>query len=135
VSAPGTLPQVLAGLRVLVVDDDRVALAIFRATFESAAATVDTAGNGRDALDKLQGQAPDFLLCDVYMPEMDGFEVIRRVRELPAPAGQVPAIAITAHPSFENRRDALRAGFQDLLGKPTEPAQLVQLVARLCGRR
>jgi CheY-like chemotaxis protein len=135
VVAPGTLPQVLAGVRVLVVDDDRVALAIFRATFESAGAAVESAGSGRDALDKVQARALDFLLCDVYMPEMDGFELIRRVRELPAPAGQVPAIAITAHPSFENRRDALRAGFQDLLGKPTEPAQLVELVARLCGRK
>jgi CheY-like chemotaxis protein len=134
VAAPGALPHVLAGVRVLVVDDDRVALAIFRAAFESAGASVQAVGSGKDALLAMQAGAADFLLCDVYMPEMDGFEVIRRVRELPAPAGQVPAVAITAHPSFENRRDALRAGFQDLLGKPTEPRQLVEMVARICGR-
>ena len=114
-----------------MVDDDRVALAIFRAIFESAGAAVDAVGSGGDALDRLRTTAPDVLLCDVYMPEMDGFDVIRRVRELPPPAGRIPALAITAHPSFENRRDALRAGFQDLLGKPAEPGQLVELVVRL----
>jgi CheY-like chemotaxis protein len=120
---------------VLVVDDDRVALAVFRGVFEAAGATVDAAGTGGDAVKRVQGAPPDFLLCDVYMPEMDGFEVIRRVRELPPPAGRIPAVAITAHPSYENRRDALRAGFQDLLAKPTEPTQLVEMVARLCRPR
>jgi CheY-like chemotaxis protein len=122
-------------VRVLVVDDDRVALAIFRATFESAGAVVVAVGSGADALESVRTSTLDFLLCDVYMAEMDGFEVIRRVRELPAPAGQIPAVAITAHPSFENRRDALRAGFLDLLAKPTEPAQLIDRVARLTGRK
>ncbi len=58
--------------------------------------------------------------------------VVRRVRQLsPAPVGTVPAAAITAHPSYENRRDALRAGFQDLVTKPVDAAALVDVVLKL----
>ena len=122
----------LAGLRVLVVDDDRVALTIFCAMLEGAGAHVECVGGGAEALARMAEQPFDFLLCDVYMPGLDGFEVIRRVRQLaPASVAEVPAVAITAHPSYENRRDALRAGFQDLVGKPIEPAALVDLVRRL----
>ena len=89
-------------------------------------------GTGAEALDRLKNARFDFLLCDIYMAGMDGFEVVRRVRQLsPAPVGAVPAVAITAHPSFENRRDAQRAGFQDLVPKPVETAALVDVVLKL----
>jgi CheY-like chemotaxis protein len=121
----------LAGLRVLVVDDDRVALTIFCAMLEGAGARVECVSGGAEALARMVEQPFEFLLCDVYMPGLDGFELIRRVRQLaPASVAEVPAVAITAHPSYENRRDALRAGFQDLVGKPIEPAALVDLVRR-----
>ena len=122
----------LNGMRVLVVDDDRVALAVLSAIFLSAGAQVETINNGAEAVRRIQEAPPDFLLCDIYMAGMDGFEVIRRVRELPSPVGTLPAVAITAHPSFDNRRDALRAGFLDVLAKPTESVRLLELVLRLC---
>ena len=132
VGAPSAAPPLL-GLRVLVVDDDRVALTILCSLLRSAGAEVEGVSNGSDALARLGQRAIDFLLCDVYMPGVDGFELMRRVRQLAhLPGGGVPAVAITAHPSFENRRDAQRAGFQDLVAKPIEPSELVQLVLKLC---
>jgi CheY-like chemotaxis protein len=129
--APPSLAPTLAGLRVLVVDDDRVALTVLCAILRAAGAEVDGVGSGTEALDRLRKTRYDFLLCDVYMAGMDGFEVMRRVRQLEPPAGSVPAVAITAHPSYDNRRDAQRAGFQDLVTKPVEAATLVELVLKL----
>jgi CheY-like chemotaxis protein len=134
VAAPSSTPP-LVGLRALVIDDDRVALTVLCAMLRASGADVEGVGSGREALDRLVKARFDVLLCDVYMPGMDGFEVVRRVRQLaPLPAGEVPAVAITAHPSFENRRDAQRAGFTDLVGKPVEPAALVELVLKLSRR-
>jgi CheY-like chemotaxis protein len=122
----------LIGMRVLVVDDDRVALAILSGMLRGAGADVDAVGEGKEALDLLRRARFDFLLCDVYMPGMDGFEVIRQARQLAGlPDGGVPAAAITAHPSYENRRDAQRAGFQEVVTKPVEPGALVDVVLRL----
>jgi CheY-like chemotaxis protein len=124
----------LHGLRLLLVDDDRLSLAVLCAMLESAGARVQCVGRGADAVARIAEERYDLLLCDIYMPELDGFEVMRRVRQMGAASGgDVPAAAITAHPSFENRRDALRAGFQDVVGKPVEIATLVDLVLRLTG--
>src|SRR5512140_3723606 len=132
---PSTPPKALEGLHVLIVDDDPVALAVLTGVFAAAGARVSAVTSGPEALASFAAEPPDMLLCDIYMPGMDGFEVIRRVRERTLPAGgRIPALAITAHPSFENRRDALRAGFQDLVGKPTPSVRLVEMAAMLCGR-
>ena len=116
---------------MLVVDDDRVALTILCAMLRAAGAEVDGVGSGTEALDRLRKGRYGFLLCDIYMAGMDGFETVRRVRQLEPPASAVPAVAITAHPSYDNRRDAQRAGFQDLVTKPVEAAALVELVLKL----
>ncbi|HET6897698.1 MAG TPA: response regulator [Vicinamibacteria bacterium] len=129
--APPSLAPPLVGLRVLVVDDDRVALTVLCAMLRAAGAEVDGVGGGTEALDRLRKGRYDFLLCDVYMTAMDGFELMRRVRQLAPPMSAVPAVAITAHPSYDNRRDARRAGFQDLVTKPVEAAALVELVLKL----
>jgi CheY-like chemotaxis protein len=130
--APPSAAPPLVGLRVLVVDDDRVALTVLCAMLRAAGADVEGAGVGMEALARLRKARFDFLLCDLYMPGVDGFEVIRRVRQLaPLPVGAIPAVAITAHPSYENRRDAQRAGFQEVVSKPVEAAALVELVLKL----
>ena len=116
---------------MLVVDDDRVALTILCAMLRAAGAEVDGVGSATEALDRLRKGRYGFLLCDIYMAGMDGFETVRRVRQLEPPASAVPAVAITAHPSYENRRDAQRAGFQDLVTKPVDAAALVDLVLKL----
>jgi CheY-like chemotaxis protein len=127
VAPPSPTPP-LVGLRVLVVDDDRVALTVLCAMLRTAGAEVDGVGSGKEALERLRHARFDSLLCDVYMPGMDGFELMRRVRQLEP---SLAAVAITAHPSYENRRDAQRAGFQDLVTKPVEAAALVELVLKL----
>lgn len=129
--APPSLAPPLVGLRVLVVDDDRVALTVLCSMLRAAGAEVDGVASGAEVLERLRRARYDFLLCDVYLQGMDGFEVMRRVRQLEPPAGKVPAVAITAHPSYDNRRDAQRAGFQDLATKPVEAAALVDLVLKL----
>ena len=119
---------------MLVVDDDRVALTVLCSMLRAAGAEVDAVGGAQEGLDRLRKARYDFLLCDVYMAGLDGFELIRRVRQMEPPACAIPAVAITAHPSYDNRRDAQRAGFQDLVTKPVEAAVLVELVLKL-GRR
>src|SRR5262249_23953143 len=118
---------------LLLVDDDRFSLAVLCAMLESADARVECVGRGVDAVTRMAEERFDLLLCDIYMPELDGFEVMRRVRQLGPSGGSVPAAAITAHPSLETGRDALRAGFKDVVGKPVEIATLVDLVLRLTG--
>lgn len=133
--APPSAAPPLDGFRVLVVDDDRIALAVLSAMLRAAGAEVEGVASGTEALHHLRTSRFDFLLCDIYMPGMDGFELIRQVRQMETFAGgALPAVAVTAHPSYENRRDAERAGFQDLVMKPVDALALVGLVLKLCGK-
>jgi CheY-like chemotaxis protein len=69
------------------------------------------------------------------MPEMDGFDLMRRVREMPpSGGGATPGIAITAHPSFDSRRDAERAGYGAVFAKPFARDELIESILRLAGR-
>jgi CheY-like chemotaxis protein len=71
------------------------------------------------------------LISDIEMPEMDGYQLIQRVRALPGDRGAVPAVALTAYAAAPDRLRALSAGFQLHLAKPAVPAELVTAVARL----
>jgi CheY-like chemotaxis protein len=80
----------------------------------------------------LQETRPAVLVCDVGMPEEDGYALLRRVRNLPAErGGTTPAIALTAFARGEDRVRALRAGFQMHLAKPIDPAELVLVLLSL----
>ena len=122
----------LAGLRVVVVDDDRVSLMAITAMVGSWGAQIRHATSAGDALRMIEEEAPDVLVSDLYMPEMDGFDLMRRVRELPpANGGRTPGIAITAHPSFDSRRDAERAGYGAVFSKPFAREELIETMLRL----
>lgn len=122
----------LAGLRVVVVDDDRVSLMAITAMVRSWGAHIRFAACGDDALRLIMQDAPDLLLSDIYMPGMDGFDLMKRVRELPAgQGGKTPGIAITAHPSFESRRDAERVGYGAMFSKPFTRDELIDTILRL----
>ena len=122
----------LAGLRVVVVDDDRVSLMAITAIVGSWGAQIRFAPCGDDALRLITEETPDLLLSDLYMPDMDGFDLMRRVRELPpGQGGRTPGIAITAHPSFDSRRDAQRAGYGAVFSKPFAPDELIDTILRL----
>ena len=122
----------LAGLRVVVVDDDGASLMAITAMLGSWGADIRACGSGAEAVRAIAQESPDLVLCDLYMPEMDGFDVMKRVRELPpGRGGQTPGIAITAHPSFDSRREAVRAGFGAVFAKPLAREELIEAMLRL----
>ena len=88
-----------------------------------------------EALAAVEARRPDVLLSDIGMPDVDGYELLRRVRALGhARGGGLPAIALTAFARSEDRTRALRAGFLVHVSKPVEPAELVATVASVVGR-
>jgi signal transduction histidine kinase len=122
----------LGGVRVLVVDDERDTLELFDGILAMSGAEVRRATGAAEALEILAGWRPDVIVSDIEMPYDDGLAFIRRVRALPPErGGGTPAVAVTAHGSFDNRVRALAAGFQTHLPKPVEPAELVAVVASL----
>ena len=125
----------LRGVRVLVVDDEPDARELLRRVLEHREASVVLAGDGMQAIDLLRQQRPDVIVSDIGMPDLDGYEMIRLVRSLPADhGGMTPAIALTAFARSEDRRRAMLAGFQVHIAKPVEPPELVATVASLSGR-
>jgi CheY-like chemotaxis protein len=123
----------LRGLRVLVVEDEEDALQLMKMALGRLGAAVVTAASGNEALAVLGGMKPDALICDIGMPEMDGYELIRRVRALsPQQGGSIPAVALTAYAREEDKQKALAAGFQKHLAKPVTPDELATTVIDLC---
>jgi len=126
----------LEGIRILVVDDDRDALALSREILEVTGATVTTADSGQDALDKLGKGITDVLIADIGMPRMDGFELIGRIRASgEAAIREIPAAALTAFARSEDRIRAMRSGFEVHLSKPIEPGELMAAAASLARRK
>ncbi|MEG5174706.1 PAS domain S-box protein [Microcoleus sp. B3-D7] len=122
----------LAGVRVLVVDDDADMRELAAFTLMQSGAQVTTAASGVQALTLLNQSVPDLLLCDIGMPEMDGYALIRQIRKWsPQQGGTVPAIALTAYAGEINQQQALAAGFQVHISKPFEHEELVKAIARL----
>jgi len=125
----------LAGLRILVADDQADSLEVIDFLLTQQGAVVTGAATAAEAFAAVKRQPPDVLLSDIEMPDENGYAFIGRVRALtPEEGGSVPAAAMTAHGSREDRDRALAAGFQRHLPKPFEPADLFALVAALAGR-
>lgn len=127
---PVQVPRLLAGLRVLVVDDLADARALASTVIEKAAGEVVLAGSGQEALTAFAAHRPDVVVADLAMPGMDGYEFLRRLRALPNESGpDVPVVALTAYGSDEDRARVLAAGFAAHLPKPALPAELVATIA------
>jgi CheY-like chemotaxis protein len=125
----------LDGLRLLVVDDEPDARDLVAAVLQERGAVVLLAGSSAEAVTVLQAERPDVLLSDISMRDEDGYDLIRKVRALPAESGgRTPAAALTAYGRLEDRMKALSAGFQLHVAKPVDPAELVAVVATLGGR-
>jgi PAS domain S-box-containing protein len=125
----------LSGVSVLVVDDEPDARDLVARVLVECGALVMTAGSAREALAAIERTRPHVLVSDVGMPNIDGYQLLRMVRELGlARGGGVPAIALTAFARSEDRTRALRAGFLVHVTKPVEPAELVATVASVAGR-
>jgi signal transduction histidine kinase len=136
-AAPHHAPdsQTLLGIRVLAVDDNHDALEVLETALTAAGAQVRTASSGADALSMSEAEAPDVLLCDLAMPDMDGTAVLRRMRARLGAAGRTfRAIALSAHASDEHRARSRAAGFQLHLVKPFAIEALVRTIASVTGR-
>jgi CheY-like chemotaxis protein len=122
----------LAGVRVMVVDDDADTLDFYRVVLESSGATVVAASSAVEAMQHLTQELPDVVLSDIGMPDINGYVLVAQIRELETTRGKpIPAIAITAYASDPDRQQALEAGFQMHLSKPIEPDTLVGAIVQM----
>jgi PAS domain S-box-containing protein len=120
----------LDGVRVLLVDDDPDSNEVVRTLLASCGAEVEVAASTAQALQTLEGFRPDVLVSDIGMPAQDGYALIRSVRGRDGGRlGRLPAVALTAYTSVEDRVRLFSAGFQAHLTKPFDPAELVAVVA------
>jgi len=116
-------------IRIIAVDDSPDNLSLIEIIFDDPKYDLELAGSGREALAKIDQKIPDLILLDVMMPDMDGIEVTRRIRQnedLP----YVPILLITAHDRF-NAKDGFDAGVDGLIRKPFDIDELQDRVATL----
>ncbi|HVY48383.1 MAG TPA: ATP-binding protein, partial [Minicystis sp.] len=122
----------LEGLSVLVVEDDADARQLIEAVLVDCGANVLLASNVPEAMAALESGRPDVLLSDIGMPGENGYDLMRRVRELPPErGGGIPAAAITAYARAEDRRRALAAGYLMHVPKPVDPGELCAVASAL----
>ena len=121
------------GLNILLVEDNRAAQLVGRKTLQAAGHSVEVVGHGEAALEEARQRSYDLILMDIEMPQMDGLEVIRRIRSWesertddgPGAGGEgVPIVAISAYATDADRKRSLAAGADDYLSKPISPAEL-----------
>jgi CheY-like chemotaxis protein/anti-sigma regulatory factor (Ser/Thr protein kinase) len=126
---------VLEGVRVLVIDDQALTRDLVVAILRHAGGHVDVASSVREGLAHFDATPPAVVVCDLAMPEQDGFAFVRAVREEGArPNAATPVIALTAFGRPEDRERAVAAGFDDYLRKPVDPAELTTSILRLSRR-
>lgn len=120
---------------MLVVEDEGDARELIAEILGQCGAEVSTAASAREAAVVFEKVMPDILVSAIGMPGEDGYDLIRKVRALPAArGGRTPAVALTAYAGAEDRVCSLLAGFQVHMPKPVEPDELVAAVASLTGR-
>jgi len=130
----------LDGIRILLVDDQREARESLGALLTQAGASVELAGSGREAISCLENtrgtEGPHVVVCDIAMPDEDGYAALKRIRAWEAAHGapRRPAVALTAFTQREDRARALAEGFQVHLTKPVAPAELIIVIASVARR-
>jgi len=124
----------LAGATILLLDDDEDALAMLTATLESEGATIRAADRVRDALVLMHSCAPDVIVSDLVLPNVDGFSFVRAVRR-DAVLQRTPAIAVTGHPEHGASLAAKDAGFDRVFVKPIDVESLIDEIARMVALR
>jgi PAS domain S-box-containing protein len=139
-SKPRDLPSIptisLDNVSVLVIDDELDARNLLKLLLESAEAVVYLASSAEQGMEHLLTKSVDVLICDIGMPDVDGYSLMRRIRALDdGQKSEVAAVALTAYARLEDRTEAMRAGFQNHLPKPVEPAELLAVVHSLANPR
>jgi signal transduction histidine kinase/DNA-binding NarL/FixJ family response regulator len=133
---PKALVPRLDGLKVLVVDDHQDAREMVGTVLKQYGAGVLLAGSAQEALESFSRNTVDVLVSDVGMPQADGYDLIARMRALERKTGApLPAVALTAYGSKEDRERAFRAGFHAHLVKPIDPEELGATIAEVAANR
>lgn len=127
--------KMLDGMRILVVDDEADSRDLLCAILTRCGSEVKCTESASEALQAFKEWKPDVLVSDIGMPIEDGYSLIRKLRKLKSKRAQhIPAVALTAYATSEDRARALSAGFQMHLAKPIEPKTLVKSIAAAAGR-
>ena len=132
---PAAKASVFTGKKLLVVEDNELNLEIASTLLKEAGFEVDTAENGKIAVEKVEAASAgryDLILMDIQMPEMDGYEATRRIRALPdAKKAALPIVAMTANAFEDDRKNALHAGMNGHIAKPLDIQKLFQVLSEL----
>ena len=125
-----------AGLRILLAEDNTINRALATGILEKRGHSLAHAANGREAVVAAMQEPFDLIFMDVQMPEMDGFEATRRIRELETPlARHTPISAMTAHAMSGDRERCLAAGMDEYISKPLQKSELFALIDRVAESR
>jgi CheY-like chemotaxis protein len=128
--------HLLDGLRVLVVDDEADTRSLLNAILTRSGSEVRCCGSAANAIREFRNWTPDVLVSDIGMPDEDGYVLIKKLREQESKRVRgIPAIALTAYATPDDRAQALAAGFQMHVAKPIEPEALVSSIASAVGRK
>lgn len=131
--APEGVPR-LDGWRILIVDDEPDALELIRVELAERGARVTGVSNADETLEALEAAEFDLMICDIGMPQTDGYELIRQIRGHEGSRYQrIPAVALTAYARIEDRARAIKAGFNTHIAKPIGANELITMVASLVG--
>jgi two-component system, sensor histidine kinase and response regulator len=117
-------------LNILLVEDNEINQKMTRALLVRQGHNVDVTGTGPEALQAMENKPYNIVLLDVQMPDMDGFEVTRRLRMREGSTQHTPIIALTAHAMPEDRQRCLSAGMDDYVAKPIDPQKVLQILDR-----
>jgi CheY-like chemotaxis protein len=123
--------EVLRGRQILVIEDQRDARELIRRVLDRSGSQVMEASSGEEALEQLAGTKPDLIICDIGLPEEDGYSLLKRIRQHIDPELRIPTIALTAYVREEDRHQAFAASFDVHLGKPIRPTELIQSASTL----
>ena len=125
----------ITGTRVLLIDDEPDAREVVGEILRRAGAQVTASGSVGEAMRALRDAKADVILSDIAMPDQDGYDFLRQLRELPERrGGKIPVVALTAYAREEDRVRALSAGFSAHVAKPVSPDEILTTIARLCPR-
>jgi CheY-like chemotaxis protein len=124
----------LKSIKVVAVDDNADSRELLKTILKRSSAEAVVVSSGEEALAAIKSFRPDVVVCDLAMPEMDGYELLENVRRLEPELAQVPAIAFTAAARNEDRARTRRAGFQAHLAKPVDPNKLITTILKLASK-
>ena len=116
---------------ILVVDDDKNTRKLIEAVLRRENFTVSTSENGKDALEKLDGEHIDLVVLDVMMPEMDGLEATKAIRQSKRKDHNILIYALSANAFIENENESLEAGMNGYLAKPIDNQKLKEVLLKI----